>query len=428
MTSAWALPGAAILSRGAHNRLICCCHVKAKAANMSELTSAPCNSVGRLPEDAGGEGQRKIRIGLIFGGRSGEHEVSLMSARSIMGAIDRHRYEVVPIGITKEGRWIVGGVQALESGKGLSKPVALLGDMVTGHRTLMEIREEGDRRLTLSDVAELDVILPILHGPYGEDGTVQGLLEMAGMAYTGAGVVGSAVAMDKVIFKKVMQAEGLPVLPYHLVLRSEWVRDAPAVVERLEAALDYPVFTKPANLGSSVGISKCWSRSDLEAGLATAARFDRRLIAEQGIEAREIECSVLGNDNPIASIAGEIAPSRDFYSYQAKYLDKGDDASALLIPAPISDELMAQVRAWAVQACQAIDCAGMARVDFLLEKETNILFINEINTIPGFTSISMYPKLWEASGIPYPELIDRLVELALERRADRERTEISHDG
>ncbi len=395
---------------------------------MSELTSAPFNSVGRLPKEAGGEGQQKIRIGLIFGGRSGEHEVSLMSAQSIMGAIDRHRYEVVPIGITKEGRWIVGGVQALESGKGPSKPVALLGNMVTGHHTLMEIREEGNRRLTLSDVAELDVILPILHGPYGEDGTMQGLLEMAGIAYTGAGVVGSAVAMDKVIFKKVMQAEGLPVLPYHLVLRSEWVRDAPAVLERLEAALDYPIYTKPANLGSSVGISKCWNRSELEAGLATAARFDRRMVAEQGIEAREIECGVLGNDDPIASVAGEIVPSRGFYSYQAKYLDKGDDASALLIPAPISDGLMARVRAWAVQACKAIDCAGMARVDFLLEKETDILYINEINTIPGFTSISMYPKLWEASGIPYPELIDRLVELALERRADRDETEISHDG
>jgi D-alanine-D-alanine ligase len=282
-------------------------------------------------------------------------------------------------------------------------------------------------------VAELDLIFPILHGPYGEDGTVQGLLELAGLPYVGSGVVGSAVAMDKVIFKKVMQAEGLPILPYLLLLRSEWDQDPNGAIERVESLLDYPVFTKPVNLGSSVGICKCDDRAELEAGLAEAARFDRRLVIEQGIDAREIEVSVLGNNDPIASVAGEIRPSRDFYSYQAKYQDEGEEASDLLIPAPISDEMMVQVRAWAVQAYKVIDCAGLARVDFLLEKEGRSgepprLYINEINTIPGFTSISMYPKLWEASGIPYSELIDRLIELALERYGEKERTQISPDS
>jgi D-alanine-D-alanine ligase len=375
--------------------------------------------------------KRRIRVGLIFGGRSGEHEISLMSARSVMAAIDSEKYEVVPIGITKEGRWTLSEVRVLELGDEPLRPAALLGD--PSNRALMQVREEADQALTLSSVTELDVVVPILHGPYGEDGTVQGLLELAGLPYAGAGVVGSALAMDKVVFKKVMQAEGIPILPYQLVLRSEWERDPIAVIRRVESALDYPLFTKPVNLGSSVGIRRCQNRAALEAGLDEAARFDRRLVVEQGIQAREIEVSVLGNDDPIASIAGEIVPSREFYSYQAKYLDEGEEASDLLIPAPISDELMAQARSWAVQAYQAIDCAGMARVDFLLEKEGKQghpprLFMNEINTIPGFTSISMYPKLWEASGIPYPELIDRLIELAIERYADKERTQISYDG
>ncbi len=374
--------------------------------------------------------RRKIRVGLIFGGRSGEHEVSLMSARSVMDAIDKEKYEVVPIGITKEGRWTLSQMPQLTIGEEPLRPAALLGD--PSNRALMQVRAEGNQ-VTLSSVTELDVILPILHGPYGEDGTVQGLLELAGLPYVGAGVVGSAVAMDKVIFKKVMQAEGLPILPYMLVLRSEWDQDPAGVIERIESELYYPIFTKPANLGSSVGIRKCRGRAELEGGLAEAARFDRRLVVEQGIEAREIECSVLGNDDPVASIAGEIVPSREFYSYRAKYLDEGENASGLLIPAPIPDQMMAQARAWAVQAYKAIDCAGMARVDFLLEKEGQggdqpRLFINEINTLPGFTSISMYPKLWEASGIPYPDLINRLIELALERYEDKGRTQISYDG
>jgi D-alanine-D-alanine ligase len=275
-------------------------------------------------------------------------------------------------------------------------------------------------------VAELDVIMPILHGPYGEDGTIQGLFELAGLAYVGAGVVGSAVAMDKVVFKKVMEAEQIPVLPYRLVLRSEWERDPAGVAAEIEASFRYPVFTKPANLGSSVGISKCHQGNELEQGLREAARYDRRLIVEQGIEAREIECSVLGNDEPIASVAGEIVPSREFYSYQAKYLDMGEEGSELVIPAPIAATVQDQVREWAVRAYKAIDCAGMARVDFLLEKGTDRLYMNELNTIPGFTAISMYPKLWEASGVSYSELIERLITLAMERYADKQRNRTNY--
>jgi D-alanine-D-alanine ligase len=367
---------------------------------------------------------RKIRVGVIFGGRSGEHEISLMSARSVMDAIDPERYEIVPIGISSEGRWITGAdpMRALEQG-GDAESAAILGD--PSQRALMRM-ERTDDDLTLSSVAELDVIIPVLHGPFGEDGTIQGLLELAGLPYVGAGVLGSAVAMDKVVFKKVMEAERIPILPYRLVLRSEWQRDPAGVVARIEADFDYPVFTKPVNLGSSVGISKCVGRQALEQGLAEAARYDRRVVVEQGIEAREIECSVLGNDDPVASIAGEIIPSREFYSYQAKYLDMGEEASDLLIPAPIPAAIHDQVRAWAVRAYKAIDCAGMARVDFLLEKSTDRLYMNEINTIPGFTAISMYPKLWEASGLPYSELIERLIALALERYDDKQRNKTTY--
>jgi D-alanine-D-alanine ligase len=368
---------------------------------------------------------QRIRVGVIFGGRSGEHEVSLMSARSVMSAINTDRYEIIPIGISKEGRWIAGqdAMQALEQGSDAER-AALLGD--PSEHSLMRMERANDDELTLSSVSELDVIVPILHGPYGEDGTIQGLLELAGLAYVGAGVLGSAVAMDKVVFKKVMEAEGIPVLPYQLVLRSEWERNPVETVAQIEARLHYPVFTKPANLGSSVGITKCRGHNEVKHGLKEAARYDRRLIVEQGIEAREIECSVLGNDNPVASVAGEIVPSREFYSYQAKYLDSGDEASDLLIPAPIPEAVHDQVRQWAVQAYKAIDCAGMARVDFLLEKAANRLYLNELNTIPGFTSISMYPKLWEASGLPYAELVERLISLALERYAEKARNKTTY--
>jgi len=366
---------------------------------------------------------RKIRVGVIFGGRSGEHEVSLASARSVMNAMDREKYEIVPIGITKEGRWIASGdpMKALEaSDVGASQPAALLGD--PSRRGLMRL-EDTERAVEATRLAELDVVFPVLHGPYGEDGTVQGLLELAGIPYVGAGVTGSALGLDKAIFKDVMRAYDLPITDYLLVKRKEWEADPEGVVNRSEAALGYPVFTKPANLGSSVGISKCHDRRGLARGLTEAARYDRKLLVEVAVPAaREIEVSVLGNDDPIASVPGEIIPSREFYSYEAKYIDDGDDASRLLIPAPISLEMTERVCDLAVQAYKVIDCAGMARADFLLSGETEELYVNELNTIPGFTAISMYPKLWEASGIPYPELIDRLIELALERCRDKERS------
>ena len=365
----------------------------------------------------------KIRVGLVFGGRSGEHEVSLLSARSVMNAIDKDKYEIVPVGITKDGRWIASGdpMKALEAGDaGASQPAALLGD--PSRRGLMRL-EDTERALEATRLSELDVVFPVLHGPYGEDGTVQGLLELAGIPYVGAGVTASAVGMDKAIFKDVVRAHGLPIVDYVVVKRKEWDADPEAVVDQIEEQLGYPVFTKPVNLGSSVGITKCHDRAGLMAGLADAARYDRKLLVEMAVPAaREIEVSVLGNDDPIASVPGEVIPSREFYSYEAKYIDTGDDASELLIPAPISPEQTELVRDLAVRAYRAIDCAGMARVDFLLSGETGKCYLNELNTIPGFTVISMYPKLWEASGIPYTELIDRLIELALERFEESQRS------
>ena len=370
---------------------------------------------------------RKIRVGVIFGGRSGEHEVSLASARSVMSAMDKEKYEIVPIGITKEGRWIASGdpLMALEAGDaGVSQPVALLGD--PSRRGLMRL-EDTDQAFRATRLAELDVVFPVLHGPYGEDGTVQGLLELAGIPYVGAGVIGSALGLDKAVFKDVMLAHGLPITDYLLVKRKEWETVPEEVMDRAEAALGYPVFTKPANLGSSVGIRKCHDREELTRGLTEAARYDRKLLVEAAVPAaREIEVSVLGNDDPIASVPGEIIPSREFYSYEAKYIDHGDEASGLLIPAPISPEMTERVRDLAVQAYKAIDCAGMARADFLLSGETGELYVSELNTIPGFTTISMYPKLWEASGIPYPELIERLIDLAIERYQDKVRSETSY--
>jgi len=366
----------------------------------------------------------KMRVGVIFGGRSGEHEVSLASARSVMDAIDGERYEIVPIGITKEGRWIASGdpMKALAAGDAsASQPVALLGD--PSRRGLMRL-EDREQAIEATRMAELDVVFPVLHGPYGEDGTLQGLLELAGIPYVGAGVIGSALGMDKAIFKDVMRAHGFPIVDDVVVKRREWDADPEGVMDRVEAALSYPVFTKPANLGSSVGICKCHDRAGLAVGLAEAARYDRKLIVEAAVPAaREIEVSVLGNDDPIASVPGEIVPSREFYSYEAKYIDAGDEASKLMIPAPISLEVTERVRGLAVAVYKAIDCAGMARADFLLSGETGELYVNEVNTIPGFTSISMYPKLWEATGISYPELIDRLIELAIERYEDKERSE-----
>ncbi|MBN1954622.1 MAG: D-alanine--D-alanine ligase [Anaerolineae bacterium] len=369
----------------------------------------------------------KIRVGVIFGGRSGEHEVSLASARSVMAALDPDKYQVVPIGITKEGGWIAAGdpMQALTAGDaGSSGPAALLSD--PAYRGLMRLEEKG-QAVEVVRMTQLDVIFPVLHGPYGEDGTVQGLLDLAGIPYVGAGVTGSAVAMDKAIFKDVIRAHGLPVVDSQLVMRREWEARPEQVLDRLEGTLGYPVFTKPANLGSSVGICKCHDRAGLVHGLDEAARYDRKLLVEAAVpQAREIEVSVLGNDDPIASLPGEILPSREFYDYAAKYLDQGEKASGLLIPAPISPELTERVRELAVQAYRAIDCAGMARADFLLSGRSGELYVNELNTIPGFTAISMYPKLWAATGIAYPELVDRLIGLALERHANRARNKTSY--
>ena len=364
--------------------------------------------------------ERKLRVGVIFGGRSSEHEVSLMSARSVLSALNSDKYDVVLIGITKSGRWITGNVAAaLESGEeGFAQKATLLPDPET--KALLAIESVDSRPTVLSEVAQLDVVFPVLHGPYGEDGTVQGLLELAGIPYVGAGVVGSAVGMDKAIFKAVMKAHGLPILPWTLVSKSNWLKEPAAVVDAVEASLAYPVFTKPANMGSSVGIDKCHNRNQLIDGLAHAVEYDRRIIVEQGIQARELEVSVLGNHDPIASVVGEVRPRREFYDYVAKYIS---DDSDLIIPADIEDRMSETIRLLAIQAFELMDCAGLGRADFLLDRNDGQIYLNEINTIPGFTRISMYPKLWEVTGIPYPELLERLIDLALERFTEKSELE-----
>jgi D-alanine-D-alanine ligase len=365
--------------------------------------------------------KKKLRVALIFGGRSGEHEVSLMSAQGVMAALDKDKYEVVPVGITKEGRWLASGdpMKALSSGvAAASNPVMLLAE--PSQRGLMRLEErEQEEGLSAIRLSQVDVIFPILHGPYGEDGTVQGLLELAGIPYVGAGVAASAVGMDKAIFKDIMRAHGLPVAPYLVIKRKEWEKHPEATVNQIEAEIGYDCFVKPANLGSSVGISKAHDRAELCAALAEAATYDRKMLVEVAVDAREIEVSVLGNDEPIASVPGEIVPCNEFYDYSAKYLD---EESELLIPAPLPAETADEIRRMAVDAYLAIDCAGMARADFLLDRKTGQTYINEVNTLPGFTPISMYPKLWEATGISYPDLIDRLIELALERKSDKDRS------
>lgn len=359
-------------------------------------------------------GKQKLRVGVIFGGRSGEHEVSLNSAQSVMRALNPDKYEVIPIGIDKNGRWLTGDVVGtLTEGKSSSHHAALLPDPET--TGLMQL-DEGDE-VGLTAVSQLDVIFPVLHGPYGEDGTVQGLLELANLPYVGAGVVGSAVGMDKAIFKQVMTANGLPVLPWLLVKSNEWRQRPYDIIAQIEAILVYPVFTKPANLGSSVGISKCNDRDELRAGLDEAAGYDRRIVVEQGANVRELEVSVLGNDDPVASVVGEVRPRREFYDYVAKYVS---DDSELIIPADLSEAQSDEVRRLAVQAYKAIDCAGLGRVDLLLDVGNGRFYLNEINTIPGFTRISMYPKLWEASGLPYSQLLDKLIDLAIERHEEKE--------
>jgi len=371
---------------------------------------------------------KKLRVAVLFGGRSGEHEVSLMSARSVIEAIDRERFEVVPIAITREGRWILphDPARLLEEGprRGVresdGRPVALAGDPQCKEPVLLD---GAGTAAGPAGTGPIDVVFPVLHGPFGEDGTVQGLLEMAGIPYVGAGVLASAVGMDKAVMKELFRARGLPVVPFVVLTARRWREDPAGVIDEIERALGYPCFTKPANLGSSVGVRKCRDRQQLREGLELAASYDRKIIVEKGIEARELEVSVLGNEEPTASLPGEIRPRAEFYSYEAKYSRGG---SELLIPAPVPERVVRELQRLAIAAFQAIDCAGMARIDFFLERSTGRLFVNEINTIPGFTSLSMYPKLWEVSGIPYRDLITRLIELALERHAERARLRTSY--
>ena len=370
---------------------------------------------------------KRIRLGILFGGRSGEHEVSLISAASLLKSLDPAKYEVIPIGITREGQWRVGATPRSLA----SQPERLLatvlnqGQAVTASADptgpqLVPTHAEAQR----STESRLDVIFPLLHGTFGEDGTVQGLLELADIPYVGAGVLASATGMDKDAMKRLFRDAGLPVVDWVLVLRRDWEQNPRAWSRRIARELGFPLFVKPANLGSSVGISKVRTWHDLPVALDLAARYDRKIIVEKGLQAREIECSVLGNDQPVASVPGEIIPVNEFYDYEAKYLKEG---SELVIPAKLSKRQSREVRGLAVRAFRAIDCAGMARVDFLLDRPGGKIYVNEINTIPGFTPISMYPKLWEASGVPYPELIDRLVALALERHAEKRRSSFRYD-
>jgi D-alanine-D-alanine ligase len=364
---------------------------------------------------------RKLRIGVIFGGRSGEHEVSLASAASVLSAIDQTRYEIVPMGIAKDGHWLVGGdpLRALAQAAGVplalppaGPPEPARGGTATG---LARVATAGG--LPAGVATSLDVVFPLLHGPYGEDGTVQGLLELADLPYVGAGVLASAVGMDKATMKAVFRAHGLPVVPHVVVRDHEWAADPDRVAGEVGAVAGYPCFAKPSNLGSSVGISKVRGAGELAAAVAAALAHDRKILVERGIPGREVEVSVLGNDHPEASVPGEVLPGKEWYDYEAKYTE---GIAKLVIPAPLAPELAAEFRRLAVAAFRAVDAAGLARVDFFLEDDERI-WLNEINTIPGFTRTSAYPRLWEASGLPYPRLIDRLVELALERHAHKRR-------
>jgi D-alanine-D-alanine ligase len=389
---------------------------------------------------------KKLRVGVLFGGRSGEHEVSLLSAASVMQAIDRTKYDVVPIGITKQGLWLTdvhaqqlikgeyvsgarnkslraGDPAATSAAAVLAKGEAVLVPPMPSVNSIVPF-ETTRNHDTLRPIA-VDVIFPVLHGTFGEDGTLQGLLELADIAYVGSGVLGSAAGMDKDIMKRLFCDSRLPLVKHVTVLRSEWENQPKKVEKAVDSALKYPVFVKPANLGSSVGISKAHDASELPAAMNEACRFDRKIIVEQGVggkrhKAREIECAVLGNDEPKASICGEIIPAKEFYDYDAKYIDSG---SELLIPAHLDHTQVRQIQEMAIRAFQSCECSGLARVDFLMDPVTNHFYLNEVNTMPGFTAISMYPKLWAATGLEYPALIDRLIELALERHADKKRNQ-----
>jgi D-alanine-D-alanine ligase len=362
-------------------------------------------------------------VAVIFGGRSGEHEVSLRSAASIIQAMDRRKYEIIPIAITKEGRWLTSTAATKllphDVMRQATEIVALLGDPT--QQALMHF--DGDMHLTESQ--QVDVVFPVLHGPYGEDGTIQGLLELANVPYVGCGVLASAVGMDKDVMKRLFRDAGLPVVRYVAFTRAVWEQEPERIRRQVLKEIGLPAFVKPANLGSSVGITKVKQRDQLKDAIDLAVRYDRKIMVEEAIEGREVEVSVLGNDNPMASLPGEVIPGAEFYDYNDKYIN---DAAQLVIPAKLPKHLITKVQKYAIRAFQAIEGAGMARVDFFIERGTNRVIVNEINTIPGFTSISMYPKLWEVSGISFSELVDRLIELALERHRERLRSLTSYEA
>jgi D-alanine-D-alanine ligase len=397
----------------------------------------------------------KIRVGILFGGRSGEHEVSLLSAAAVLNAIDKTKYEVVPIGITKEGRWLTAEhaerllkgdagesaratqATALRAGDPEATPGAALlaaGESVVvppeparRDAGLAPFQTDANLRRAADRAINVDVIFPVLHGTFGEDGTIQGLLELADIAYVGAGVLGSSAGMDKDVMKSLFRAAGLPIVKHVTLLRGQFERAPKKLKKLVESKLKYPVFVKPANLGSSVGISKAHDGKELGPAIVEAAKFDRKIVIEEGVggkkhKARELEVAVLGNDDPQASVAGEIVPCKEFYDYDAKYLVEGSEA---VIPAKITRAEMKTVQRLAIAAFRAVDCSGLARVDFLMEPKSRKIFVNEINTMPGFTAISMYPKMWAASGVAYPDLIDRLIQLGIERHEDKKRNQYS---
>ena len=397
------------------------------------------------------ERMKKLRVGILFGGRSGEHEVSLLSAASVLEAIDKSKYEVVPIGITKEGRWVTalhaenllrgksseenvrashlraGDPQATTTAAVLAAGDGIIVPPMPAAESLVPFESTAPAPLG-AEAVQVDIIFPVLHGTFGEDGTIQGLLELADIAYVGAGVLGSAAGMDKDVMKRLFADAGLPLVRHATVLRREWQNNASKICKLIESKLKYPVFVKPANLGSSVGISKVHGRGELPAAMDQAGGYDRKIIVEQGVggkrgKAREIECSVLGNDDAQASIAGEIIPGKEFYDYAAKYRDEG---SELLIPAKLNKSQMKSVQQMAIAAFRAVDCSGLARVDFLMDPKSGKIYVNEINTMPGFTAISMYPKLWAASGVNYRQLIDRLIKLGVERHEEKKKNRYSY--
>lgn len=368
------------------------------------------------------ENRKRLRVGILFGGRSGEHEVSLASAASVIRALDTEKYEAIPIGITKDGRWLVGA-----AAQKMTEQKALPELLKTGERVVLPPDPSASALVPLSPgnaqpSIKVDVIFPVLHGTFGEDGTVQGLLDLAGVPYVGSGVLGSAVGMDKDMQKRLFHEAKIPIVEFLSIPRHEWEKNRGKTLVAIKKKFRFPLFVKPATLGSSVGMTRVNEAAELPAAMDLAASFALKIIVERAIRGREIEVAVLGNEDPRASVPGEIIPHREYYDYSAKYLESG---SRIEIPAKLSKKEVAQFQEYAVRGYKSIECAGMARVDFFLERATKKLYLNEINTIPGFTSISMYPKMWEASGVPYTELITRLIELALEQHAEKSRTKYS---